>query len=429
MKKTISIIFLIAVSLLPHSCMDTYTEVFTANKPVYMSYENLRSAVKQSAARDLVQPGKIYFKDDYLFVVEERKGIHILDLTNRSNPSNIGFIEIPGCVDMAIKQQTLYADSYTDLVAIDVSNLQNVREVSRITDVLPYMVPPAANNYRLAEVDSKLGVVIDWEVGTVRQALEYNYYPIYPAWRTMEADRMLSSYSAPGGISASTSFGVGGSMARFGIYSDYLYAVDNSKCYMFDIRTPEKPVSAGSQNVGWDVETMFLYDNHMFLGTMSGMIILSLQVPLAPKHVTNFWHVTSCDPVVVADGFAYVTLRGGQPCRSNTNRLDVIQLSADYKNNTLVGSFNMTSPYGLGIDGTVLFVCDGDAGLKVFDATDKSRVGFNQLAHFPGIRAYDVIPVNGYLFMIGADGFYLYDYSNLNNISLRGTIPVVKKSA
>lgn len=408
--------------------MDTYNEVFTANKPVYMSYETLRSAVKQSAARDLVQPGKIYFKDNFLFVVEERKGIHMLDLSNTSQPVNIGFIEIPGCVDMAIKEQTLYADSFTDLVAIDVSNLQSIKEVSRIKDVLPYMVPPADNNYRMAEVDPLKGVVIDWEIGTVRQPLEYNYYPIYPMWKSLEADRMLSSYSAPGGISAATSFGVGGSMARFGIHSDILYAVDNSKCYMFDIRTPGNPVSAGSQYVGWEVETMFLYDNHMFLGTMSGMIILSLQVPLAPKYVTNFWHVTSCDPVVVADGHAYVTLRGGQPCRSNTNRLDVIQLSSDYKNNTLVGSFNMSSPYGLGIDGKALFVCDGDAGLRVFDATDKARVGFNQLAHFPGIRAYDVIPVNGYLFMIGSDGFYLYDYSNLNNIHLKATIPVVKKS-
>jgi hypothetical protein len=35
--------------------------------------------------------------------------------------------------------------------------------------------------------------------------------------------------------------------------------------------------------------------------------------------------------------------------------------------------------------------------------------------------------VNGFLFMVGKDGFYLYDYSNIQNITLKGHIPVVKK--
>ena len=53
-----------------NSCMDEYTEVFIANSPVYLSYEDLRSSVKSSDATDLVNPGKIYFKDDYIFINE-----------------------------------------------------------------------------------------------------------------------------------------------------------------------------------------------------------------------------------------------------------------------------------------------------------------------------------------------------------------------
>jgi len=87
----------------------------------------------------------------------------------------------------------------------------------------------------------------------------------------------------------------------------------------------------------------------------------------------------------------------------------------------------MQGPLGLGIDGDILFVCDGDAGLKVFSVVDKTRVTSNQIAIFPNIKTYDVIPVNGYLFMIGKDGFYLYDYSNIQNIFLKGQIMVVKK--
>ncbi|WP_084555844.1 LVIVD repeat-containing protein [Alkaliflexus imshenetskii] len=404
--------------------MDTYTEEFRANAPIYMTFDKLRAAVKASSARNLEKPGKIYFKDDHIFVVEFMKGVHVLDLSNPKSPQNVAFIEIPGCVDIAVRYNILYADSFVDLVSIDVSDVTSIKEVARVQDALPYMVPPTGNNYRQLDVNREQGVVVDWRVETIRQELEPQYYPIYPTWRWMHNDwAFFGSGNGVGGSSGST-VGVAGSMARFGLYNDFLYAVDISTCYFFDVSAPDNPVAAGKQNVGWDVETIFMYDNHMFLGTSSGMRIFSLEVPLAPLLVSNFWHVTACDPVVVADGYAYVTLRGGTMCGSNVNRLDVIQLSENYKNNTLVGSFDMVSPYGLGIDGSVLFVCEGDAGLKVFDATDKTRIKQNEIVRFPFIKAYDVIPINGLLFMIGDDGFYLYDYSDIKNISLMSHIPV-----
>ena len=180
MKTIYQIFTFFALSVAFSACMDTYTEVFTANSPVYMSYEDLRTAVKPTATRDLVNPGKIYFKDNYIFVVEDRKGIHIINLVNPASPQKVGFIEVPGCVDIAIKHSILYADSYIDLVAIDVSNLNNIREVARLKDVLPYIVPPSGNDYRMAEVDKDKGVVIDWEIKKVRQDMDYHYYPVYP---------------------------------------------------------------------------------------------------------------------------------------------------------------------------------------------------------------------------------------------------------
>src|SRR5690554_83867 len=116
--KTIRNISLLVLFVLFYSCMDEYTEVFTANSPVYLTYDELRNAVKSTAATDLKNPGKIYFKDGYIFVNEEMKGIHIIDNRNPGSPQNIKFIEIPGNVDIAIKNNILYADSYIDLVAI-----------------------------------------------------------------------------------------------------------------------------------------------------------------------------------------------------------------------------------------------------------------------------------------------------------------------
>jgi hypothetical protein len=423
--KTIKTVFSIVLVLVAfNSCVDEYTEIYTANSPVYMTYENLREAVKTTSARDLVNPGKIYFKDGYIFVNEMLKGIHIIDNRQPQNPQKIGFIEIPGNADIAIKNNTLYADSYIDLVAIDISNVTAPKEVSRVQKVFPYTTPPVEDEeYPMAKVEEDEGVVIDWEIKQVRQKMEYQYYPVYTFAK--EGFRNSADMAANSGA-AQTSFGVGGSMARFGLHKDYLYAVDNSRLYMFDVFADSNPKSIGAQNVGWSIETMFIYDGHMFFGTQNGMIIFNLEVPTAPKYVGQFWHTTACDPVVVADGYAYITLRGGNRCGSNINRLDVLQLSPNYVNNKMIASYPMNGPYGLGIDKQTLFVCDGDAGLKVFNATDKLKIDKNLIAQFSNINTYDVIPVGGYLFMIGKDGFYQYDYKDLKNIRQISVIPVVK---
>jgi len=389
-----------------------------------MSYEDLRNAVKITSATNLVNPGKIYFKDDYIFINDELKGIHIIDNRNPESPQNLGFIEIPGNVDIAIKDDILYADSYIDLVAIDISNVTNPKEVNRVQKVFPYTTPPLENSdYPMSKIEEDKGVVIGWQIKRVRQDIEYHYYPQY--FVTYDFAKYEVAYANSGAQGQSgSSFGIGGSMARFGLYNDYLYVVDNANLYIFDVKNPESPNDIGKQNVGWDVETMFIYDDHMFLGTQSGMRIFSLKVATVPEYVSNFWHVTSCDPVVISDGYAYVTLRGGNNCGGSVNRLDVIKLSGDYKTNELLTSYPLHGPYGLGIDDQTLFVCDGDAGLKVYDVEDKLHIDEHQIAAFSNINTYDVIPLNNYLFMVGDDGFYQYDYSNLQNIRQVSFIPV-----
>ncbi|MFW5830599.1 MAG: LVIVD repeat-containing protein [Prolixibacteraceae bacterium] len=423
MKTIRNIIPLLILFFGFNSCLDEYTEEFTANVPVYMSYEQLRNAVEITAPRELKNPGKIYFKDEYIFISEELKGIHIIDNHNPEDPQNIGFIHIPGNVDIAIKNDILYADSFIDLVAVDISDVNNPEEVHRVEDVFPYTTPPPKDDYRIAKVDEEKGVVIDWEIKRVRQEVEYHYYPVYPLFRA-EVDASYSASPSGGAVPSGSTFGIGGSMARFGLYNEYLYAVDQSTLHMFDVNVPDSPNKIGVQNVGWAVETMFIYDAHMFLGMQSGMRIFSLEVATVPAYVGEFRHVTACDPVVVADGYAYVTLRGGNECGSTVNRLDVLKFSDNYRHFQLLESYPLHGPYGLGIDDETLFVCDGDAGLKVYNVTDKHHIDEHQIASFPNINTYDVIPVNGYLFMIGDDGFYQYDYSDLQNIHQVSFIPV-----
>jgi hypothetical protein len=428
--KTIYTSLIFAGVLLLSGCQDKLYETFTGNSPVYLSYEDLRAAVKIETSRDIEKPGKIYFKDNYIFINEIMKGVHVLDVSDPASPENVGFIEIPGNVDIAIKEDVLYADSYVDLVAIDVSDLDDVKEVGRVEDIFPYTVPEYDTEYRLGEIDEEKGVVVEWQLKEIKQEIEQYYYPIYYA-RSYAENMALDGASFSGitsgvGGGAGTTFGVGGSMARFGLYKDYLYTVDNTQLYTFKISDLDNPQELGSKNIGWNVETMFIYDDHLFFGTTSGMLVYSLEIEQNPTYINQYNHITSCDPVVVQNDLAYVTLHDGGWCGRSVNRLDVIRMNSDYTQFTPLKSYPMANPHGLGIDGDVLFICDGDAGLKVFDASDPLQISSNKLAEFPDINTYDVIPLNDYLFMIGDGGFYLYDYSNLQNIHLLSTIPITE---
>ena len=88
-----------------------------------MSSDIFRSSVKVTTQpEEITQQGKICFYDGYLYMSEPGKGIHIIDNRNPSSPAVVGFIELLGNADLAIRNDLLYADSYVDLVWFDISN-------------------------------------------------------------------------------------------------------------------------------------------------------------------------------------------------------------------------------------------------------------------------------------------------------------------
>ncbi len=408
------------------SCQDKLLQTYEINNPVYMSYEALRSAVKDTVPEEINQPGKIYLYGDYILVNEVREGIHVVNNTDPSNPEVISFIKIPGNIDMAIKHDILYADSYVDLVAIDISDLHEIREVARFEDLFSWSLPPYETGTRVGMVDDAEGVVVGWKVETVTEEMDWQdqglLYPTRMWESTMRMDMVsFASANSAGGGSVT---GTGGSMARFIIYEDILYVIDQSNLHMFDIHNALNPISSGSKTIGWNIETVFIAREHLFIGSMTGMYIYSLYDPVNPDHVSTYWHITSCDPVVVEGNYAYITLRTGNICETDVNQLEIVdihKLSSPIK----IKSYPMHNPHGLGIDQGILFICDGDAGLKVYDASDPLNLNANQLAHFTEINAFDVIPVQTHLIMIGEDGLYQYDYSDLQDINLLSMIPIV----
>jgi len=416
------LIFLFSViGLILTSCEDQHLQTYLANVPVYLSWDELRSSFEVDAATTMEKPGKILFYGNYMFINEYQKGIHVADLSDPSNPSLIAFIEIPGNVDMAIRNDLLYAESYTDLLVIDISDPEQPALSTRIEDLFEYILPSYDYNYPLDEIDQDKGVVTAFELKKVTHEVYNHPYP----WPIFYDYALESSYAGGGTVgAASNTYGVGGSMARFIAYDDYLYALESTwKLKSISLADPENPVVEKEVYLGWNIETVFIANDYLYLGTTSGLLILDLANPASPNLISSYQHVTACDPVVVEGDRAYVTLRSGNICGGTQDLLEVIDLTDKYNPKRLY-SFSMIEPYGLGIDQGILFVCEGDHGLKVYDASYEDSIPAHLLAAFPGIHAYDVIPLENFLFMIGDDGFYIYDYSDLNNIHILGSLSI-----
>lgn len=427
-QKTISKLPLLALLLLAilSGCADKTVQIFTANVPQYQSVESIRSqGVQMQPAQDLERPGKIYLYRNYLLVNELMKGIHFYDNSNPSAPVSIGFLPIIANVDMAVNNDILYVDSYNDLLAINISDPANPVLVQRVNDVFTFtafgLCEGYDHAYPMVYPDATQGIVTSFVVEKTEQ--ESNYF----SWSNIGWDRggvftLDQSLSGNGSSGANNIGGAGiaGSLARFAIADGHLYVLQSFTITVFDLQGDLREVREISTNI--NAETLFPADGHLYVGGTTGLAIFSLQDPSNPTFITTYSHITGCDPVVVQGDYAYVTLRTGNTCAGSFNLLEVVDISVKSAP-TLVASFNMINPHGLGVDGNTLFLCDGSDGLKVFDKTDHATIPQNMLGHFTNITAQDVIPHNDVLIMTSAEGIYQYSYADPTHVTQLSLIP------
>jgi hypothetical protein len=403
MKKIL--LFLMVISLASVSCEKDdgkdYADYLIAT-PLMMSRTEFRNSVDILPPRPIEESGKIYAYKNYIFVNDKYRGVHVIDNSNPENPKKISFIEIAGNVDISVKDDILYADSIMDLMVLDISNINNITIVKRLENVLQQYLtwPVEADIFEWEGVNYNETIQVGWETRTERMLIaEYEERFLSP-----QVDFALDNASV---ASESGDTGQGGSLARFKIVGDFLYAVDSHNINIFEISDLENPLDLEDVYAGFDIETIFNRGEHLFLGSMRGMYIYDISSPDKPQFVSEFQHGTACDPVVVDGDYAYVTLRGGNGCGATESGLFIVDIS-NISSPELKISYPMDSPYGLGIKNEKLFVCDGDSGLKVYDKTDVENLV--SLNHFKDINTFDVIPLEETLLMVGDGVLYQYEY-------------------
>ena len=202
--------------------------------------------------------------------------------------------------------------------------------------------------------------------------------------------------------------GAGGSTARFTIAGNYLYVVDHTSLKSFEIINQSNPVYKSKTEIGINIETIFPYQDKLFIGSSSSMYIFSLTNPERPELLAKADYTIrmACDPVVAKDNVAYATLRASGPCGGGQSALVVYNIT-NISSPTLVKTILLWNPYGLGVKSNALYVCEGQQGLTIFNTTDPyDPVAAGSISNE---IFYDVIPYGNILIGQIAGGFALYD--------------------
>jgi hypothetical protein len=383
----------------------TYT--YTLIKPIYKDKSEVLAAINGNATQSIKQAGKIYIKDKFIFLNEVDKGIHIIDNSNPSRPVQIAFLDIPGNQDIAVKGNILYADMYGDLLAIDISNPKKVT----ITSLLPGLFKDRISYMYINNVYTQSNQVL---VGWITKDTTVNAYNMNYVYADCNGCLYNSNAVAP--AAGNTKTGVTGSMSRMVMINDYLYVLAGlDSLGIVNTTNDAVPSLVSYWYAGFELQTIYPFENRLFLGSARGMFMYDVSNPVNPVTLGQFSHGHACDPVVTDGRYAYVTLHAGTQCGGTENELNVINVK-NLLAPQLVKSYPMTKPAGLCKDGNLLFVCDGSSGVKLYDASNAADLKL--LQRIKSNDPYDVIADNHHAMVVTKDGLYQYDYSDIHNIRL-----------
>lgn len=407
------------IGLLSASCTKTKGEItMTYNKAtaVYADLEEIRNVPLVGAAKAINSPGKIYIGDKFLLIGEKEEGIHVFDNTNPNNPVAISFLQLPMTREFYVDGDFIYAEGHYDFMKIDMADMYNPSMVSRVE----YAFGESNKNDEGKDIIgfTYQTVTESFELGSPEaEALQHDTYLFYDYQENLiPVSSVPSSFVGAGGD-------VKGTLNKITTLNNYAYVLGSSEVFVFSDNGNSMSF-ANRVYVTSDAETIYPYDNYLYVGSQSSMELLSTTNPEYPTHVSSYWHPTSCDPVLPHGDYAYVTLRtaDNSGCEGDENTLDIIDMT-DVFNPVPLNSVVMDSPYGLGMDGNYLWIGQGYNGLTLLDNSNPANPSI--IKTFNGVKAFDVIP-NPYqpnaIYVTGNNGMELYsvDYNALTLTPITG---------
>lgn len=429
------ILLFCTLSLLTVGCvLHTETTIFEEEElvnvayfvPQYETSSQLTSRISITDAKEYTTAGKIITYNNYIFVNRPHEGIHVVDNSDPSNPQNLHFINVPGSLDMAIIDDHLYTDMYSELVVFDISNVTQpeIIEDYTVSDVFYYNpyefihMTSTQQEYDFVQyenIDSRQGIVTSWEIEIRREPAEQ----WLRTYAVMESSSDAQTAAAGGSASDAMQTSSAGSMTRFLPVDRFLYTINFNELILFSIEENYQPTRFARLDTGTQAETLFQLNDLLFVGSTTGMLMYDVATPSNPEYINSIDHFRSCDPVVADDNYAYVTLRGGTNCFTASNELQIIDIR-NPEELSVVARQALFNPHGLAIHNDHLVVCDGSAGIKVIDVSDRENPSISTSESIP--FAYDVILDYPNAIVVGESRLYQYDLSELPRLIKTGEI-------
>ncbi len=126
--------------------------------------------IYSGSAREVKNAGKIYTIGNLIFQNDIGTGLHVFDYSNPAQPQKAGFIHIPGNTELSVKGNFIYANSYSDLVVINITDWRNAIETKRVKDAFrkgqeqsyTYSIPPPEHRVRYECMTLGKGVHTGW---------------------------------------------------------------------------------------------------------------------------------------------------------------------------------------------------------------------------------------------------------------------------
>lgn len=173
-KKWLVILVLLVVTTASQTTYVYYT-------PILMERADLEASIQLfNTPKPIANPGKLCLYKNWVLLVENHKGVHLIDNSDPANPVRKAFLTVPGCMEVAVHNDVFYVNNAVDLVGVKVDLLAlTATELTRMRGVLPNLVNPSGYvPYFAIEkcMDDRYEIVGWKQVSTSRPNNYYYYY-------------------------------------------------------------------------------------------------------------------------------------------------------------------------------------------------------------------------------------------------------------
>ena len=412
MKKVLLSFMVLLISFSFLSCTDKCkeTRVIVTRTPILHPFSEIRNSVKALPARSIQDPGIICEKDNYLFINEVKKGVHVIDNSDPASPRFVAFINIPGNGDFVIRGNTLYADSYSDLVSIDITNPSEPKEIGRINEIFTFGM--FYNVQWQSHSDGLIWGDFTEKFDSVNAGCNDDI--IVPAVKALRSNLTIIG---PEYFPKATK--------RFAMSGKFLYAISGySNVQIIDLENGVSPVLIQNFTTEPVLTSINASGDKLFLGSYLGIIMYQNTSSGIPEKILVLPKTAPCDQVIAHDNTAYVLQGSDSFCSTNPSALSSIDISKNPPK--WMKTYMLEGPYKISLKYPYLYVAEEKKGLKVFDVTDDVATDQHLLAFKSDIKPKNVLAFGKTVLVVTDDNLYQFDISDPKTLRQLSSIPVKK---